>query len=394
MRTILCKKWKLALLYVLAVFVLQELVFRVFFPLPEVKEFNRVNYMDIPIARMKDKGAIRNLKLTWESAPDNAVFVHNLNAYGFRDKEWSTDKPANCSRIFFVGDSFTEGTMATDTETISKGFDAVAVKAGIPVDTMNLGVMGAGLDALAQLIVDAVPLFNPDHVFLIVYANDLPAHPIPQNPGMYESFSCYKPRFVELLNIMQRGDMLPMRWSIVSRKFHSPATQTTNPWHNKEDVLKRCVRSDIAEAVLNGRFNPYRIGGSRYIQTMLEQEVDVSSTLSVLCDWLDVLGVKLHVVYLPERGQVTRYYQKFEEAYSVGFPPPADLTKPEYQRHQQYLKKNCSFLGVPFLDLTPVIRAEENKGNHVYWDYDDHMRGKGYLLIGSELFGWWNSLSR
>jgi hypothetical protein len=41
--------------------------------------------------------------------------------------------------------------------------------------------------------------------------------------------------------------------------------------------------------------------------------------------------------------------------------------------------------------LTPLLREEEARGNRLYWDYDDHMRGGGCLFVGQTLFEWWKS---
>lgn len=380
--------WRL-ILYVLGVLIFQEVVFRAVFPLPEVRGFNRVNYMNIPIARMKDKGAIRNLRLIWESLPDNAVFVHDLNSYGFRDKEWKIQKPEGCQRVMFVGDSFAEGTMALQNETISAGFSRSAKDSSIAVEAMNLGVMGTGLDCSMRLALDAVLLFRPDYVFLLIYANDLPSHPVLADPETFKPYSVWKPRLFDLIAMKMRGDMLPMRWNIRSRKFHSTGSEPLNPWHKNERKLRHFVTERIADAILAGRFNPYRIGGSRYMKPLLEHEVDMLAPLRNFRYSLEKMGARLFVVYLPERGQVTNYYQRFEKEYSLNMPPPPDLTGPEYQKHQEYICGDCREAGIPFMDLTPLIRSEEEKGNHLYWDYDDHMRGAGYLLVGRELYKWW-----
>jgi len=36
-----------------------------------------------------------------------------------------------------------------------------------------------------------------------------------------------------------------------------------------------------------------------------------------------------------------------------------------------------------------MIKTEEARGNHLYWDYDDHMRGSSYLMMGESISKWW-----
>ena len=59
-----------------------------------------------------------------------------------------------------------------------------------------------------------------------------------------------------------------------------------------------------------------------------------------------------------------------------------------YQIHAKILKKTCHKLKIPFLDLTPFFKEYENKGMRLYWNYDEHMKGKGYLLTGEYLYDW------
>ena len=68
-----------------------------------------------------------------------------------------------------------------------------------------------------------------------------------------------------------------------------------------------------------------------------------------------------------------------------------DLTQPAYQIHRTMLSSNCSSLGIPFYDLTGLVKKEEDSGNHLYWHYDDHMRGEGYLMLGEAIFDQWNT---
>jgi lysophospholipase L1-like esterase len=97
------------------------------------------------------------------------------------------------------------------------------------------------------------------------------------------------------------------------------------------------------------------------------------------------------VAYLPERRQVSNYYQTFEKEFS---PDDFDLTQPAYQAHQRQLAEQCASLGVPFLDLSESLAEEEARGNHAYWDYDDHLRAGGNRVVAGALFEAWKILQR
>ena len=150
---------------------LAEIVARVVIPLPEVVNFNRINYSGSGESPDGGKpGALMHYAFVWSSAPDGVSFVHHLNLYGFRDREWSLGAgPAR--RVAFVGDSFVEGFMADDNATLPIDFERIARQAGLELQTFNLGV-GAWL---ARIFADHSRRragASANDVILVTYAND------------------------------------------------------------------------------------------------------------------------------------------------------------------------------------------------------------------------------
>jgi lysophospholipase L1-like esterase len=373
-----------ALAWLVGVLGLQELALRFVFPLPELRDWNRADYM-----RRADgdpRRPLRNLRLVWESTPDGARFEHGLNAYGFRDREWRLAKPAGAERVFVVGDSFVEGTMAADDETIPRAFEAAAARAGRRVEAMNLGVMGADLSHYFQLVSDAAPAFEPDAVLLVLFANDLPppAFDVVRAPAARSDPR--EPRLAAVVRALRAGEMPALRFRLRAISYHAPVTDRRHPWHGREQEVRARARADLASAVLEGRFNAYRVGGADYLAPALVTPIDLAGPLRFLARAVARHGGRLFVAYLPDRTQVTRRYAPFEAALGA---ERTDLVAPEFQRHRRELARDCRAAGVPFLDLTPLLRREEARGTRLYWDYDDHMRADGYALVGRALFEWW-----
>jgi hypothetical protein len=110
-------------------------------------------------------------------------------------------------------------------------------------------------------------------------------------------------------------------------------------------------------------------------------------------DYVTSNGSKMMVYYIPSRNQVSTYYYQYEkECCTKKCPDKLDLTRETYQAHGKMLARNCSALGIPFYDLTPLVKTEEDKGNHLYWNYDDHMKGASYLLLGEQMYHWWETV--
>ena len=387
------KKISALLFYILALLALQEIALRVCFPLPELSNFNRINYQILePTAG--GPSYLRNRDMIWRSYPDTiADFVHQLNQYGFRDKNWSIDKPAGKERIFFVGDSFVEGMMSTGEETIIEGFKSAAGSQASNYDIFNCGMMGIGLNEYLKFIAGAVPIFRPDKVFLVMYSNDVPFQKAYQPPPSPEPiyFNSWRPRFLELLDFIKAKDPIPFRWNSEKIPFHKPVPDPGNPWTSKEAEWSPHVRPDLKEAMKAGTFNFFRLNWILEEEKFLRQSADISTQFNFLKQFLAKHGTELVVFYIPSRSQISNHYYSFEKASCLqNCPDQIDLTTPVYQVHRKILANECSKRGFAFYDLTDRVKQEEDRGNHLYWDYDDHMRGKGYLLLGETIWERWN----
>jgi len=385
------RRWRNGALSLLLCVVLQEFLLRFFFPLPEIKGFNRIDYMPVGLEN-RETTAIRSIRVVQESSPDGVSFSRSLNEYGFRGGRWRTRKAAGVVRTLFVGDSFVESDLVPDGLTIPEAYQAAAKRAGVSIEAMNLGVTGAGLASDVRLIVDTAPVFRPDQVFLVVYANDLPDQldvPVPRTFGNYR---LAKPRFVELVEMALKHEQLPWRWSWRETRFDQPVPSPSNPWSDRtfaEQNLRQVSPRMLAE-MKAGRFNAFRVGGSRALAAGLQEPFDISGALAELRTFLAGFGATFAVIYIPERGTVTNHYRRFEQEYSLQMPKDTDLTGPAFQLHRRLLSAQCAAAGVPFFDSAELVRAAEDAGRHVYFDFDDHLNGAGGRFLGEAIFAWWS----
>jgi len=381
-------------LYVAGVLLFQEFVIRVCFPLPELSNLDRINYM-VLMPSENHPAFLRDKNWYWESLPDtNAIFEHEMNRYGFRDKEWVVEKPAGKKRVLFVGDSFIEGVMAEQEETIPIGFNTAA---GDEYDVMNGGMMGVGLNSYLQFIIDMVPIYQPDVVFLVIFANDMPTKDpiIPSFRLEAAYYPFFKLRIWELIEQAIAGNPVTIRWSNKRESFLPAVSEPNNPWTKREQLLKPHVKQEIANAMKLGRFNCFKVNQIVKEQQVLQQPVSIKKPLKFLKNFLKNYDTEMVVFYIPARHQVTNYYYPFEKTFcQLECPPEMDLTGAIYQVHQKILGIDCKELQLPFYDLTELVKKAEASNNHLYWDYDEHMRGEGYLMLGKEIHERWKDLER
>ena len=111
-------RWIKISFYFIAIAVVQELLFRICFPLPEIENLNRID-LDVNVLQETHRIYQRDQDWYWQSSLDTeARFVHRMNRYGFRDQEWCVTKPPDVRRILMIGDSFVEGVMSSQDQTI------------------------------------------------------------------------------------------------------------------------------------------------------------------------------------------------------------------------------------------------------------------------------------
>jgi hypothetical protein len=367
-----------------------EAAFRVVFPLPQISNFNRVQYSELAPGTADTQPPLMNAAVRWTSDPDHASFVQSLNLYGFRDPvTWCRQTPVGRRRVMFLGDSFVEGVMAEDDQTIPRAFSAAA---GAAVEAMNLGMGGTGLGHYIRLAATAVPLFKPQTVVVVLYANDLPppafdprwltprVHPVP--------FKRWLPRAAHVTWRALQGRMVPRRWHAAPFLFFGAVPAPTNPLSTRAPGYESLIEPALLAAMRSGRFNPYLSDHLARSAEALVVAADVRPHLAALDGLARQNGGTLAVAYIPHSLQVSDDYMRFALRYAVE-KPVRSLVGPEYQRQAAAVGEVCRSLDVPFVDLTPLLRREEAAGRRLYWDYDNHMRAAGYAFVARVLAERW-----
>ena len=364
-----------------------EVAARFLFVVPEVVNFSRIDYSEVAPAAGA-RASLANAAFTYESAPDEARFVHHLNQYGFRDRAWTVHK-THARRVLFVGDSFVEGFMASDAETIPSVYERIARAAGVDLEAWNLGVGAAGWPEYLRLIPDAVVAFEPDEVVLVLYANDMlalaplsdadvraPLKPMRRDP--------LGSALLATLVSVSEGRMPALARPRPPFPFFAAVPNASNPWSANGEEFSRAVEPSIAAAMRDGRFNPFVVNEPLTFATYLPRAVEVGGYMEYVKRFLDRHGVAFRVVYLPYASQVSDYYGQFSRRYSSGEVP--SLTSSEYQLHASIIAAEAARLKVPFLDLTPILLKMEDSGRHMYWNYDEHMRAAGYAVAAAAIW--------
>lgn len=368
--------------------VLIEVLARFIFPYPEIRNFDRASYspqmVSGPLLR---RASLAHASFRVESAPDGVHTTHILNLYGFRDREWRVAKTA-AHRVLVVGDSMVEGFLAAQDETVPRLIETLARGAGEHLEVWNLGVGGAGLGNYIPLIQDAVSAFAPDEIVLVFHANDLLGDPkfgneLVRSRADIQTGRWWVPRLLSVAARISQGQAVPKAWHQDTFSFFPAVPDSGNPWTRNGDEYARYVAPDIAKAMREGKFNPFNVGEVQGYEHYLRQPVDIRPWLVFLKEFLGKKGVMMSITYIPQANQTTDYYLPFKQRYCPA--GVTSLTADVYQQGAAILGQHARSLGIAFQDLTPAIKAAEVRGEHVYWDYDEHMRPNGYRLVAQSI---------
>jgi hypothetical protein len=377
-----------------------EIVFRVVFPVPEALNFNRIHYSPTQITpEMRALTPLSNAAFVWVSDPDEAEFTVGLNLYGFRGETPRIGRLVGRRRALFVGDSFVEGFMVADGQTIPDAFAARAEASGQEIDVLNLGIGASDFENYFPLIRDALPLFRPDDLFLVVYANDVVAPPFdPEwllNPLTPKTARMGTLRVVYVVGQALRGEPLARRWRSRPFPFAAAIPDPSNPWSSPNYAARARphVDPEIRRAMEAGRFNPFAVNEYDQYRKLLVRAFDAESYLRALGAYAAIYDVQLHVAYLPSRYQVSDAYLEYASTYTSS-KNPISLQGAAFQRQAGILREACVELDIPFLDLSAQVREIEAAGKRLYWSYDSHMNAEGYREVGTMLHAWWSQSRR
>ena len=370
----------------------QEIVLRLCFPVPEVENFNRVNYSYLITKDPASKVPLRNASYRFTSGPDGFDFTHTLNIYGFRDADWQVETNPDRPRVMFIGDSYVEGAGAADGETIVDGFRSAARESGLNLEAMNLGIQGIGPPEYLRLIADAGRLFRPRHIVVTLMANDF-ANLQPMNPDllwghMTQPFinQQWEPRIKYLIGHLKTYGNVTTAWTTAPFPFFGAVPDPRNPWSEEKGrrSMESFVAPEIAAAMRAGKLNPYLARSHPAEHYWYPRSAPIGPYLAILKDYLADLNCQLIVVYFPAPEQVSDAYLSHRAKYNP--PPMESLMGPVFQRPARDAATHCSSLLIPFLDLTPHLRQLEADGRRSYWLYDNHPRGSTYLDAGRLIF--------
>jgi hypothetical protein len=157
-----------------------ELILRIFFFDEYSLHYENIlhNFSDSsigPIFIYNDSSDIKYY-LKPNSSAENYYYI---NSFGFRDNQYTKEKPQNTSRIIFLGDSVVFGSHSKINQTFVKILEKrLNTYYGQKIEVWNAGLAGYNTVQEEILLKERILQFNPDIVLLGFIMNDFGSFPV------------------------------------------------------------------------------------------------------------------------------------------------------------------------------------------------------------------------
>ncbi|HEX7878274.1 MAG TPA: SGNH/GDSL hydrolase family protein, partial [Candidatus Eisenbacteria bacterium] len=116
-----------------------------------------------------DRGKAYRPGIHWHQSEEGEADVV-INRWGFRDRDWTVEKPPGTVRVALLGDSFVDGLQvpvdSTWARVAERRLNACRAFGDSTVEVMNFGVSGYGTAQELQTLRHEVLRFHPDVVVL------------------------------------------------------------------------------------------------------------------------------------------------------------------------------------------------------------------------------------
>ncbi|HMO52608.1 MAG TPA: SGNH/GDSL hydrolase family protein [Kiritimatiellia bacterium] len=285
-----------------------------------------------------------------------------INTHGFRERDWSPEKPSNVNRIACIGDSIAFGMGAAQEQTFSRYLENVLneqmTARNLPpshegsYEIASFGVPGFNITQVARTLETRVPEFQPDLVLYLYCLNDLQDYSrelenLLAGPGITAS----QRRWIE--RQWRQARIHGPRSELVSRvrlRFAASNREAAPADHSRDDMLQ----------FLRGT-------GLEFYQTLYADPIRldrIRSGFARISAWSRENNTPVIVTLVPVR---------------------ASMRRPGFEVFHALVTDLAGQAGLETIDLLDVFRA--HPGNPYEWLYADplHPNSAGYRLAAEKV---------
>jgi hypothetical protein len=272
-----------------------------------------------------------------------------INSNGFRDGFHKREKSPGVLRVLGLGDSFMFGWGVDTEETFLKKLEVgLRSRIGRPVETINTGVPGWGLNQYYLFLKRTGIQLSPDVVVVAYFVDDL------QGPVQ---------------------DSIPR------------STQYDGQLHVKGGSLHHSRLFNFLKSLSHLIREKNRVTRIGYLHDLDERRLELARRTNYMMTELSADETEKY------SSMLTQHLQRLKSLISEGrsemvimyIPDISRLNHPEAQLINRELSKRCDDLSIPFIDMTPVFERSTNPSHYYLWPRDPHINRQGHAEMAAAL---------
>ncbi|VXD24935.1 conserved exported hypothetical protein [Planktothrix serta PCC 8927] len=286
------------------------------------------------------------------NAPD---YDFKLNSQGFKDVEFTVEKPAETYRILGIGDSFTYGVVPYQYNYLTV-LEEKLNKSGQKTEVINMGIPGMGPRDYLSILVNEGLKLNPDRVVLSFYiGNDFLDNYMTANLRTEE-----KSYMIALIKSMIK----------IQSNYKGKVLNPTTVQYN--DNLPTFTDEKYLEDTINKSNMFVRNPADGMFKGFVDDAVKDLIKIKQICD---SQNIPLTIVIIPDEVQVNSQLQKqVKQAFD-----PNNQNLLDFEISNRLLTEQLQQANIDYLDLLPDFKATAQK-TPLYKPNDTHWNIAGNRL--------------
>lgn len=309
----------------------------------------------------------------------------SINGHGLRGPERPFERTAGVPRVLALGDSFIEAFTVNDPEMVTTRLEKRLSDGGCRSEVINGGTIGYSTDQEYLFYRDTGRRYGADVVVLFVYHNDIPwlihedylGYPKPvldfSGPSPVvrnEPVAPYVPPPVVSVEAPPfRGSFL---FEFVKDSVESASAETY------QSIARLGLWGPLRTLPLNEELRLFRVPEFGHLRPAWSA---FTWSLQSLGRAVSADGAQLVVAYIPSKMEVMpRVWERTRIRYALD-------EKFERTAIAARVRSIVESQGLPFLDLTPVLRDAEGILNPVFCPVDGHWNARGQDVAAGSLAG-------
>ena len=296
---------------------------------------------------------------------------NHVNEFGFRDRSYPLNKPADNFRVLGLGDSFVYGAVSIHDNFLRVAERALNSEAAIRTDILLMGVPGWSSENELAVLKDFGLGLAPDLVIVNFFVgNDVTGLPVRGRVIRGNIYPTTSP--LPLRNLLRKSQLFVMFESLVLRGM-MPKSKDDGAQAHTGDAGSGQVSELYLKIVPHNLPVFLRDPDPRMTALWTEAE----SYLKRIDEICRAAGVPWLLVLIPDEIQIDPLIRSQVLA-GLGFSgDDYDFDAP-----QRRLKLWAGKLGIPVLDLLPVMREEHRPAARLYVPNDTHWNERGNFIAG------------